>query len=116
MAINLNSMVKALKKNLPGAIVDCTWARVTGSAYDPATGTMVNTTTVESFTGIKSEYRTIERLAGIESGDVQLIVDSLSLTTMPEVGAVITWGGIAYEVKGAKDYGKVAYDLQMRRK
>ena len=112
--VNLNPMVNALKKNLPRAIVDCTWARVTGSTYDPATGSMVNKTTTETFSAIKSEYRTFERLAGIQAGDVRLIVDSLSLTAIPPVGAVITWGSVAHEVVGAKDYAGIAYDLQMR--
>jgi hypothetical protein len=116
MAVNLNSAFKALRKSLPGAVVDCTWARVTGSTYDPATGSMVNTTTTETFSAIKGEYRTLERLAGIQAGDVRLIVDSLSLSAMPPVGAVITWGGVAHEVVDAKDYAGIAYDLQMRRK
>ena len=116
MAVNLNPAFKALRKSLPGAVVECKWARVTGSAYDPVAGSMVNTTTTETFSAIKGEYRTFERLAGIQAGDVRLIMDSESLTAMPPVGAVITWGGVAHEVVDAKDYGKVAYDLQMRRK
>ena len=66
--------------------------------------------------GIKGGYRTFERLAGIQAGDVRLIVDSLSLTAIPPVGAVITWGSVAHEVVDAKDYAGIAYDLQMRRK
>ena len=116
MAVNLNPAFKALRKSLPGAVVVCTWARVTGSTYDPETGSMTNTTTTETFSAIKGEYRTFERLAGIQAGDVRLIVDSLSMTTIPPVGAVITWGSVAHEVVDAKDYAGIAYDLQMRRK
>ena len=116
MAVNLNPAFKALRKSLPGAVVECTWARVTGSTYAPATGSMVNTTATETFSAIKGEYRTFERLAGIQAGDVRLIVDSLSLTAIPPVGAVITWGNVAHEVVDAKDYAGIAYELQMRRK
>lgn len=116
MAVNLNPAFKALRKSLPGAVVECTWSRVTCSAYDQATGSMVNTTTTEAFSAIKGEYRTFERLAGIQAGDVRLIVDSLSLTAIPPVGAVITWGNVAHEVVDAKDYASIAYDLQMRLK
>lgn len=58
MAVNLNPAFNALRKSLPGAVVECTWARVTGSAYDPVTGSMVNTTATETFSAIKGEYRT----------------------------------------------------------
>lgn len=116
MAVNLNPAFKALRKSLPGAVVECTWARVTGSTYDPVTGSMVNTTATEKFSAIKGEYRTFERLAGIQAGDVRLIVDSLSMTAIPPVGAVITWGSVAHEVVDAKDYAGIAYELQMRRK
>ena len=116
MAVNINPAFKALRKSLPGAIIECTWARVTGSTYDPATGAMVNTATTEKFSAIKGEYRTFERLAGIQAGDVRLIVDSLSLAAIPPVGAVITWGGVAHEVVDARDYAGIAYELQMRRK
>ena len=114
--VNLNPAFKALRKNIPGAVVECTWARVTGSAYDPATGSMANTTTTETFSAIKGEYRTFEMLAGIQAGDVRLIVDSRSVTTIPPVGAVITWGNVAHEVVDAKDYAGLACELQMRRK
>ena len=101
---------------VPGAVVECTWSRVTGSTYDPVTGSMAKTTATETFSAIKGEYRTFERLAGIQAGDVRLIVDSESLTTIPPVGAVITWGGVAHEVVDARDYANIAYELQMRRK
>lgn len=116
MALSLSPAFKAIRKNAPGAVVECSWARVTGSTYDPATGAMVNTTSTVTFSAIKGEYRTFERLAGIQAGDVKLIIDSLSVPAVPPVGAVITWGSVAHEVVDAKDYAGVAYDLQMRRK
>ena len=116
MAVNLNPAFKAIRKNIPGAVIECTWARVTGSTYDPATGAMVNTTSTVTFSGIKGEYRTFERLAGIQAGDVKLTIDSLSVPDVPPVGAVITWGGVAHEVVDARDYAGLACELQMRRK
>lgn len=116
MGVNLNPAFKALRKNIPGSVVECTWARLTGRTYSPATGSMVNTTTTETFSGIKGEYRAFERLAGVQAGDVRIIVDSLSVTSIPPVGAVITWGGVAHEVVDAKDYAGIAYELQVRRK
>lgn len=116
MALSLNPAFKAIRKNAPGAVVECSWARVTGSAYDPVTGSMVNTTSTVSFSAIKSEYRTFERLAGIQAGDVKLVIDSVSVPAVPPVGAVITWGGVAHEVVDAKDFAGIACELQMRRK
>ena len=116
MAVNLSPAFKAIRKNAPGAVVECSWARVTGSTYDPATGSMVNSTSTARFSAIKGEYRTFERLAGIQAGDVKLIVDSRSVPAVPPVGAVISWGGVAHEVVDAKDYAGIAYELQMRRK
>ncbi|HSW65282.1 MAG TPA: hypothetical protein VLH56_18520 [Dissulfurispiraceae bacterium] len=114
--VNLNPALRALRKSLPGAVVECTWARVTGSTYDPVTGAYVNTTSTVTFSAIKGEYRTFERLAGIQAGDCKLIIDSLSVPAVPPVGAVITWGGVAHEVVDAKDFAGIAYELQMRRK
>lgn len=116
MALSLSTAFRAVRKNAPGAVVECSWARVTGSTYDPATGSMVNTTSTVTFSAIKGEYRTFERLAGIQAGDVKLVIDSESVPSVPPVGAVITWGGVAHEVVDAKDYAGVAYELQMRRK
>ena len=116
MAISLNPAFKAIRKAVPGAIMQCTWSRVTGSTYDPATGAYVNTTSTVTFSAIKGEYRTFERLAGIQAGDCKLIIDSLSVPAVPPVGAVITWGGVAHEVVDAKDYAGIACELQMRRK
>lgn len=116
MALSLSPAFKAVRKNVPGAVVECTWARVTGSAYDPVTGSMVNTTSTVTFSAIKGEYRTFERLAGIQAGDCKLIIDSLSVPAVPPVGAVITWGNVAHEVVDAKDYAGIACELQMRRK
>ena len=116
MAVNLTQAFKALRKNVPGAVVECTWARVTGSTYDPATGSMVNTVSTVTFSAIKGEYRTFERLAGIQAGDVKLTIDSLSVPDVPPVGAVITWGGVAHEVVDSRDYAGLACELQMRRK
>ena len=116
MAISLNPAFKAIRKAVPGAIMQCTWSRVTGSTYDPATGAYVNTTSTVTFSAIKGEYRTFERLAGIQAGDCKLIIDSLSVPAVPPVGAVITWGGVAHEVVDARDYAGIAYELQMRRK
>lgn len=112
----LTAPFKSIKKALPGAVVDCTWARVTGSTYDPVSGAMVNTTTTETFSAIKGEYRALERLAGIQAGDCKLVIDSGSLSAMPPIGAVITWGSVAHEVVDAKDFAGIAYELQMRRK
>ena len=116
MALSLSPAFKAIRKNAPGAIVECTWTRVTGSTYVPATGSYTNTTSTVTFSAIKGEYRTFERLAGIQAGDCKLIIDSLSVPAVPPVGAVITWGGVAHEVVDAKDYAGIAYELQMRRK
>lgn len=116
MALSLSPAFKAVRKNAPGAVVNCSWARVTGSTYDPVTGSMVNTTSTVTFSAIKGEYMTFERLAGIQAGDVKLIIDSLSVPAVPPVGAVITWGGVAHEVVDAKDYAGIACELQMRRK
>ena len=116
MALSLNPAFKAIRKNAPGAVVECSWARVTGSTYDPVTGSMVNTTSTVTFSAIKGEYRTFERLAGIQAGDVKLVIDSVSVPAVPPVGAVITWGGVAHEVVDAKDYAGIACELQMRRK
>lgn len=116
MAISLSPAFKAIRKNAPGAVVECSWAMVTGSTYDPVTGSMVNTTSTVTFSAIKGEYRTFERLAGVQAGDCKLIIDSLSVPDVPQVGAVITWGGVAHEVVDAKDYAGIAYELQMRRK
>ena len=116
MALSLSPAFKAIRKNAPGAIVECSWARVTGSTYDPATGAYVNTTSMVTFSAIKGEYRTFERLAGIQAGDVKLVIDSLPIPAVPPVGAVITWGGVAHEVVDAKDFVGIAYELQMRRK
>ncbi len=112
----LSAPFKSIKKAIPGAVIDCAWARVTGSTYDPASGAMVNTTTTETFSAIKGEYRAIERLAGVQAGDCKLVIDSVSLSAMPPVGAVITWGSVAHEVVDAKDFAGIAYELQMRRK
>ncbi len=112
----LSGPFKAIRKALPGAVIDCTWARVTGSTYDPATGAMVNTTATETFSAIKGEYRAIESLAGVQAGDCKLVIDSVSLSAIPPVGAVITWGNVAHEVVDAKDFAGIAYELQMRRK
>lgn len=116
MALSMNPAFKAIRKAVPGAIMECSWARVTGSTYDPATGAYVNTTSTVLFSAIKGEYRTFERLAGIQAGDCKLIIDSLSVPAAPPVGAVITWGNAAHEVVDAKDYAGIAYELQMRRK
>ncbi len=116
MAISLSPAFKAIRKNAPGAIVECTWSMVTGSTYDPVMGNVVNTTSTVTFSAIKGEYRTFERLAGIQAGDCKLIIDSLSVPAVPPVGAVITWGGVAHEVVDVKDYAGIAYELQMRRK
>ena len=116
MALSLGPAFKAIRKNAPGAVVECSWARVTDSAYDPGTGSMIDATLTVTFSAIKGEYRTFERLAGIQAGDVKLIVDSLSVPAVPPVGAVITWGGVAHEVVDAKDFAGIAYELQMRRK
>jgi len=116
MALSLSPAFKAIRKNAPGAIMECSWARVTGSTYNPATGAYVNTTSTVTFSAIKGEYRTFERLAGIQSGDCKLIIDSLSIPAMPPIGAVITWGNVAHEVVDAKDFAGIAYELQMRRK
>lgn len=116
MAFSLSPAFKAIRKAVPGAIMECSLARVTGSTYDPATGAYVNTTSTVTFSAIKGEYRTFERLAGIQAGDCKLIIDSLSVPDVPPVGAVITWDGVAHEVVDAKDYAGIAYELQMRRK
>lgn len=117
MAISLSPAFKAIRKNAPGAIVECTWSMVTGSTYDPVMGNVVNTTATETFSAIKGEYRTFERLTGIRLVMCgSLCLDSLSLTAIPPVGAVITWGSVAHEVVDSKDYAGIAYDLQMRRK
>ena len=112
----LSAPFKSIKKAIPGAVVACTWARVTGSTYDPASGAMVNTSATETFSAIKGEYRAIERLAGVQAGDCKLVIDSVSLSAMPPVGAVITWGNVDHEVVDAKDFAGIAYELQMRRK
>ena len=116
MAVNINPAFKALRKSLPGAVVECTWARVTGSTYDPVTGAMVNTTSTVSFSAIKGEYSTLEVLAGIQSGDVRLTIDAKDIPEAPPVGAVITWKNVAHEVMRVKDIAEIAYELQMRRK
>lgn len=112
----LSAPFKSIRKAVPGAVVECTWARITGSTYDPVSGAMVNTTTTETFSAIKGEYRAIELLAGAQAGDCKLVIDSVSLSAMPPVGAVITWGSVAHEVVDARDYAGIAYELQMRRK
>lgn len=112
----LTAPFKSIRKAIPGAVVDCAWARVTGSTYDPVSGAMVNTTTTETFSAIKGEYRAVERLAGVQSGDCKLIIDSVSLSAMPPVGAAITWGDVAHEVVDAKNFAGIACELQMRRK
>jgi len=116
MALSLSPAFKAIRKAVPGAIMECSWARVTGSTYNPATGAYVNTVSTVLFSAIKGEYRTFERLAGIQAGDCKLIIDSLSVPAVPPIGAVITWGSVAHEVVDAKDYAGIAYELQMRRK
>jgi hypothetical protein len=116
MALSLSPAFRAIRKNAPGAIMECSWTRVTGSTYDPATGAYVNSTSTVRFSAIKGEYRTFERLAGIQAGDCKLIIDSLSVPAVPPIGAVITWGGVAHEVVDAKDFAGIAYELQMRRK
>lgn len=116
MANYMATAIKTARKYAPGAVVECSWSRVTGSTYDPATGAYVNTTSMVTFSAIKGEYRTFERLAGIQAGDCKLIIDSLSVPAVPPAGAVITWGGVAHEVVDAKDYAGIAYELQMRRK
>lgn len=116
MAISLSPAFRAIRKNAPGAIVECTWPMVTGSTYDPVTGNIINTVSTVLFSAIKGEYRTFERLAGVQAVDCKLIIDSLSVPDVPQVGAVITWVGVAHEVVDAKDYAGIAYELQMRRK
>jgi len=116
MAISLSPAFKAIRKAVPGAIMECSWARVTGSTYNPATGAYVNTTSTVTFSAIKGEYSTLEVLAGIQAGDVKLIVDAKDVPEVPPVGAVITWKNVAHEVKRAKDIAEIAYELQMRRK
>lgn len=112
----MQTAFRAIKGNVPGAVVDCTWARVTGSAYDPVTGSMVNTTSTITFSAIKGEYSTLEVLAGIQSGDVRLTIDAKDIPEAPPVGAVITWKNVAHEVMRVKDIAEIAYELQMRRK
>ena len=116
MALSLNPAFRAIRKNAPGAVVECSWARVTGSTYDPVTGSMVNTTSTVSFSAIKGEYSTLEVLAGIETGDVKLIVNATDIPESPSVGSVISWNGVVHEVKRVKDIAEIAYELQMRRK
>ena len=116
MAVSLSPAFKAIRKNVPGAVVECTWARVTGSTYDPVTGAMVNTTSSVTFSAIKGEYSTLEVLAGIQAGDVKLTVDAKDVPVAPPVGAVVTWKNVAHEVKRVKDIAEIAYELQMRRK
>lgn len=116
MTVTLATAFSAIRKNAPGAVVDCSWARVTGSTYNPATGAMVETTSTVMFSAIKGEYSTLEVLAGIQAGDVKLTIDSISVPTIPPVGAVITWGGVAHEVIDGRDFAGIACELQMRRK
>lgn len=110
----LAAAFRAVNNAVPGAITDCVWARVTASDYDPATGQPVLTTTTETFTGIRSEYRLRDRANGVQAGDFQLIVDSVSLTTLPPIDAVIVCNGVSCTVVDSKDYAGMAYDLQMR--
>lgn len=116
MARLMEIALKVTRKNAPGSVVECVWDRVTGSAYDPVTGSMVNTTSTVTFSAIKGEYSTLEVLAGIQAGDVKLIVDAKDIPEVPPVGAVITWKNVAHEVMRVKDIAEIAYELQMRRK
>ena len=110
------AMIKALRKNIPGTIVDCTWARVTGRTYDPVAGAYVDTITNVSFTGIRGGYRAVDRVCGILAGDFRLTVDSESVPSMPTKGQTITVGDEVCEVVLSEDFGRLAYELQMRRK
>ena len=101
---------------VPGTMLSCAWTKVTGSIYSPELGRSIETTETENFVAIRSNYSAYQIQNGIQAGDVRLIVDSLSLSTMPPVGAVITCGSVAHEVVDAKDYAGIAYELQMRRK
>jgi hypothetical protein len=116
MARLMETALKTIWKNAPGSIVECVWARVTGSTYNPATGSMVETTSTSQFSAIRGGYRTMERLAGIIAGDVKLTVDSISLPEMPEAGDVISINGVAHQVMASENFSDMAYELQMRRK
>ena len=116
MAISLDKAFQAVGKNLPGAMVDCTWSKVTGSVYDPGTGTTIETTLNIVFSAIKGEYKISERLAGIQAGDVRLLINPSTVSAVPPVGAIVLLGGVAHEVVDSRDYAGVAYELQMRQK
>ena len=110
------AMIKALRKNIPGTIVDCTWARVTGRTYDPVAGAYVDTVTSIPFTGIRGNYRTFERVNGILAEDFKLTMDFDAIPAKPVKDDVITVAGVACAVVASEDFAGIAYELQMRRK
>lgn len=110
------AMIKALRKNIPGTIVDCTWARVTGRTYDPVAGAYVDTITNVPFTGIRGSYRTFEKVGGILAEDFRLTMDFDAVPAQPVKDDEITIAGVVCAVVASEDFAEMAYELQMRRK
>lgn len=110
------AMIKALRKNIPGAIVDCTWSRVTGRTYDPVDGAYVDTVTSVPFTGIRGNYRTFEKVGGILAEDFRLTMDFSAVPAKPVKDDEITVAGVVCGVVASEDFAGIAYELQMRRK
>jgi hypothetical protein len=117
---DLSSMVSGafdIVANLvPGTVLSCTWTKVTGSIYNPALGTSIETVVTEEFIAIRSNYSAYQFQNGIQAGDVPIFVDATSISAMPPVGAVISWDGKDWEVQSCKNSAELLYELQMREK
>lgn len=79
-----------------------TLKRLTPGAYDPATGTVSNTTTTETATGVDIEY-TSREIDGtiILRGDKKLIFSKTGIGT-PKVDDTVTIGTVVYTLKNVQ--------------
>lgn len=76
-----------------------TYTSVTGSAYDPATGTTVPTGTTETVSAIIDDPRGVELLSGLaQAGDKTISIPAELLTATPKPTDSITVGAETYAV------------------
>lgn len=79
-----------------------TLKRLTPGAYDPATGTVSNTTTTETATGVELEY-TSREIDGtmVLRGDKKLILSTTGIGA-PKVDDTVTIGTTVYTLKNVQ--------------
>lgn len=95
-----------------------TLKRLTPGAYDPATGTLTNTTTTETATGVELDYTSSE-IDGtvILRGDRKLILSTTGIGA-PKVDDTVTIGTTVYTLKNVQPLSPggtvVIYTCQVR--